>query len=281
MDVRFPTWVDSTSILVYTGFYIDGTWVRGLFKISIEAETLTYRGYEPYAFDNDVYAIEVNRSTGELFVRYDYGGFRVARVRLENERTIVEEELVAPAWKASGIAAWPRRNGIVFYGKDPFDDRKGFYWSRGEALSDSLLLSANVRFSASQQWAIDAEGRNLYFFVVSEDWVGHLVRTDLTAEQKTLDTLLTRDCGLCVTYCRAHPMDRDVTLFQLRRGGHDEVSLLNANTGSARRLNLGTSDEPCSYTITECASWSPDGRHVAFSARRQTGQSGAFATLEL
>jgi hypothetical protein len=281
-----PTWLDPATILVFTGTWVGDDWVRGLFKIHIDDQTLSYASYEVFEFDYCVYSLSYQPGSGRLMIVYYDGAPTAASVSLSDGVVAIQQELVGPAWQPLGISGCGPSEDVVYYGRRPVDGVWGFFrrtWS-GDQSADSLLLAIAQGEDAMQKFAVDDAGRFLYFGTTGQaegDYNMRILRLDLALAGATPDTLLTRRFGV-TTSLRPNPADDRLLLVQYAFTGsaHEppdgKVLLLNTETLSARGLNVRTHKSSCRFTSNENVSWSPDGHHFAFSADAWNGEGGYY-----
>jgi hypothetical protein len=280
-----PTWIDPSTIVVFTGTYVGDDWVRGLFKIQIDDQTLAYEDYEAFAFPFCIASVSYHRTSGRLLVIYNDGGPVAGSVSLSGGKVIVDTELVGPDWAPRGVSGCGTSEDIIFYGRNPNDGVWGFFrrkWSGAQA-TDSLLLPIVLTEDSMQKFAVDNEGEFLYFGQTGEppdDFLMRIMKLDLSQPGALLDTLLTRPRGYAVSM-RPNPQDNDLLLVQYYfiGGAHDfpdgKVLLLNTETLGVKDFNVRTQESLCQFTTNDNVSWSPDGNNFAFSAGAFDGEGGS------
>jgi hypothetical protein len=282
-----PTWIDPATILVFTGTFVGDDFARGLFKINIDEQTLSYKDYEVFEFPFYIYSIAYQADTGRLLIVYYDGNPIVAEVSLSGGKVVIEGELVGSEWSPLGVSPCGASEDIVFYGRRPDDGVWGYFrrtWSGSQA-TDSLLLNFthNSSDDAMQKFAVDDAGAFLYFgstTLTREDFNMRVLRLNLQTNAP-LDTILTRSRGSAISL-RPNPQDSDLLLVQyfFFGGGHDypdgKVLLLDMQTGATKSFNVRTHEALCRFTSNENVFWSPDGLHFVFSADAFDGEGGYY-----
>jgi hypothetical protein len=270
-----PVWAEPGRIYVATGYWNDDVPVDGIFAVDFAASgtehSFTYRNFSVLESPHHFWTLEQDAEQGRiLFIASDGTGSWAGRVAFDDPSS--ETELVGADWRPWGIAAWPGRSGIVFYGRDPVSGVDGFYWRAREPpapAADSLLHAVSLSKWDARGMAIDRAGRNL-FFASGDDRRVQFLQLPLDRSGQPPTVLAERAGGGGAIH--PNPTRPHLVLIQYTFGGdatrppQSHIELLDVGTLQAVDLDVRTETWDCRFIVNDHASWSPDGNHFAFAA---------------
>jgi hypothetical protein len=263
-----------------------GRFVRGIYEIALDSTTAEYVSYRAGEWAPHVRNIGHDAASGTLIVStQDDIGFEIHRVRFSDATGFSTERLVEPAWEPWGAAAWPGHSGVVFYGLNPSDGTRGFYWRRSVAPSasiDSLLGEVILTPDEAATMSIGVDGGYLFFAQGREPVRFYALNLADTFEGLIVVAQRNGRLGAIIP----HPTQPTLALLRYSFPGDalhvpgDHVEVLDLLTGQARELDVRTKATPGYFVICEHLSWSPDGRNFVFSGSSFSGEQD-FATPTL
>jgi hypothetical protein len=281
-NLRNPTWVASDRILVVTGTVIHGNSVKGLFGVNIDPSSLQYTGYTAYEFAPWIWTLAYNRAVDQLAVLYYVEGSppNAAFVSLEENQVVIQKQIVGQDWNPTGIDFWPSRDGVVIYGSHSTNGIGGFYWCRTDTASetrDSLLCAVPLSQSDARGFSINADGTRLYFgttVYLEGQYNALILSLDLRTAGAEPVVLLQRKGGFIAVRC--HPVDPNVLLVNFD-SDEAHIELVETEPLVCLELNVETRETRVGvHNTNEYPSWSPDGRHFAFSASWYDSEGGGW-----
>ncbi len=152
-----PVWATPTTLYAYH---------NGIVEVAVDSTTLDYRGHVEFNFAPYIWTMSYDRRARCILLiymeNYPQPEFQAARVSLANQQVVIDEVLVDTESAPWGIAAWPGRPGVVYYGVRTNDGVRGFFWRRN-ASAESLLLAVELNPVSARGMAIDPTGRHLFF----------------------------------------------------------------------------------------------------------------------
>jgi hypothetical protein len=289
--VQLSVWISPYRLYVYTGEVKNEVVRRGLFEIEIDENTKAFKSYAVFEFPYYIRSAGFDRSTNKVFIIYaDRTQTKAAYVSFSNNYTIIDEELVGAEWSPWGMAAWEGKPGIIFYGENPGNGKKGFYWRyhHGQSsVKDSLLYAIALDQFSAAEFSTSNDGHYLFFGMnvgSQDDRRAQFLKLDITRPAQNPVVIAERRGGYLAI--RANPVDTQLALLNYVFGG-DEVNppqahleLLNVTTLRGVDLDVRTLSSLSWFILNQDPFWSPDGKHFAFCAGGATGEAAKYP-LEL
>lgn len=285
-SILSPVWSTPSNIYAFSRQAFDASRnVVGIFNITINPGTLDYVSHVAHEFRHNVWTLGYDPAVSKLLVIYtDIAGYTASHLSI-SELLLTEEPLIPSSWSPWGIAAWPQRSGVIFYGENPLNQVRGFYYhsvSESGGVRDSLLYAVALTRFAARGMSVRNDGQYLYF---SEgDRHLHFFQLDLTQRSSAPSVLAEREGGFGQII--PNPLNSDLVLLNYSFGGdattppQSHIELLNTTSMSAADLDVRTNPRASYFLVNDHPWWSPDGNHFAFSAGFSTGEtSGSPLTL--
>jgi hypothetical protein len=279
--VANPVWAEPGRIFVSTGYLRELTLVEGIFAIDFLADrsqNFPYRNFSAHESSYHFWTLEYDAARGRiLFIALDPEGPWVGSLVFQDPSS--ETRLVGPESQPWGVAAWPGRPGIVFYGTDPQSGVAGFYWHAPEVRGtrpDSLLYAVTLSRSSARGMAIDCDGQMLFFAISGS--VTRFMQFDLQHPSEGPVVLAERrGSGGAI---HTNPRHFNLVLLEYAFPGdatippQDHIELFDVLSLQARDLDVRTNGSSCNFSVSDHASWSPDGDDFAYTSGHWNGEGG-------
>lgn len=191
------------------------------------------------------------------------------------------------SWNVEGITVWHKEEGFIFYGCNPQTGISGFY---------SLLKDSNNDYQTKLIYSIDDPGLDRTNFITTYDGENllfglnegelnfygtiQLLKLSLTETTAMPEVIFERKGGYI--YVAQNPINQESFLINYFFGGdasmapQGHIELFNITTLQNIDLNVRTHKSLSRFIINEHPSWSPDGKHFAFSAGAFDGEGGIY-----
>jgi hypothetical protein len=270
--VQRPIWVGPNQLYVRTGPLINGDIVKGIFEINLK-ENLEFHNYAAYRFPYCIWSISYDSNREKLMVIYydDESQLTAAYVALSENQAVIEEEIVEAEWNPCAVICWPGKPGLVFYGENPSDSIKGFYWRHADTTGtakDSLLEKTSIDKFTAKGSSISMDGKYLFFGITAGPyWTAktQFLRKDISEPNQNPIVMLERKGELVCT--APNPGNANELIisysYPTARAHIERIDLMDSTTTD---LDVRITEWLClSFTI-ENVSWSPGGQHFVFTA---------------
>lgn len=289
-DVLFPCWIIQNQLFFYSSELRNAVSHKGFFLIEIDANDFSYKKHSFYSFESsDVTDIKNIPGTRKFLVTIRQNlNQRIVLVDI-NGNSLIVNTLIEDIWKPVSAAALVPGQSIVFYGTDPLDPNiHGFFKAaiqEDKVTSISLLSKISLGVDEAQSFAVSPDARHIIFGRndISRTRV-KFNQLGITAEDSTLKVIAERN-----GYFRSvavNPVNQSKLLLNYRFSGdavnppQDHIELFDLITFKSTDLDVRTTKFSSRFIVNDNPSWSPDGRHMAFSAGAFDSEGGVYP-LEL
>ena len=275
-DIRQPLWYRPGGILVNTGRVDKGKLVRGLFDISIDPVTYSFRSFHTFAFPFLIRDFDYDTSSGQFAVTFsrDPVNIQVVRALAQDATLAVVDTVVGAAWFPRAARFADSGAGIVVYARNPSTEVEGFYHVSSSASEpDSLIFPINLSIDDAR--ACDVAAGKLCFGVSSEDLkTSSVFLIDLSAKRGPRRLATVNGVFVSCSINRQGSHAIIATELHLPNSSGSAVGVLNLATGAVQPLDVRTT--ACGFVLADHPSWNSDGDAFAFVGSAYTGEGEVF-----
>lgn len=292
-SIRYPVWISQNKLLVSTGTLTSGQIIEGIFEIEIDPANFQFVKYTPYEFSNSIWTIRYDRNQSRPMIIYidELSQSHAAYVSFSDNQTFIDDEIIGKDWDPQALLCWPGKSGIVFYGKNPDDGVRGFYWHYQDSTGteqDSLLYRLSINRWTARGSSISNDGKYLFFGIVEGPLFSMktlVFKLDISQPNQNPTVILERKGEFI--FVSPNPIDSDQLLinYHFRGSGGNpprgHIELINLKNSEAIDLNVRTTKYSCLYITSHTISWSADGLNFAFSSYEINNYGLIASPLEL
>jgi hypothetical protein len=275
-EIRQPLWYRPGGIFVNTGRVDKGAFVRGLFDISIDPVTYSFRSFHTFAFPFLIRDFDYDPSSGQFAVTFsrDPVNIQVVRALGQDTALAVVDTVAGAAWFPRAARFLESSGGIVVYARNPTTEVEGFYHVPSTVSEpDSLILSIDLSIDDAR--AFDVAAGKLCFGVSSDDFrTSSVYVIDLDANRGPRRLATVNGVFVSCAINRQGSYALIATELFLPNSSGSAVGVLNMSTGRVQGLDVRTT--PCGFVLADHPSWNNKGDAFAFVGSAYTGESQEF-----
>ncbi|MGE5409527.1 MAG: hypothetical protein ACM3MI_01100 [Clostridiales bacterium] len=290
-DVLYPCWINQNQIFFYSAEEKNAVTRKGFFLLNLDPQNFSFKDYSFYPFENDgILDIKNIAGSSKFLVAARQASLqKILLIELNGNGSVSLRELIGDEWKPGSAAIFSSGEEFIFYGTNPQNNVSGFYkavlQSTGAVSHIDLLYNITLKPNETASFAVTKDNRYLIFG--QDDNTRTRVRFMQLGIDGTDTTLkVIADRGGSFNSVAADPANPSKLLLNYGFPGNAaappqcHIELFDLTTSRSEDLDVRTTKFTSRFIVNENPSFSPDGRHFAFTAGAFDGEGGIYP-LEL